>query len=75
LYAPFINICRYLQISADIADASRYLVTSEISSRDLITADKETGKEFIASHFCFVRNKTVSQNLVKITGSSRGDGV
>ena len=51
LYAlTFINICRYLQISRH---ASRYLVMSEILSRDLIPADRRNGKRVYCFSFLF----------------------
>ena len=58
-------------ISADSRHASRYSghVSRSVDICHVIwyLQIEETGKEFIASHFCFVRNKTVSKSLVKIS--------
>jgi hypothetical protein len=65
--ADICNICRYLQISADIcrylqisADICRYLVTpadiwsrQQISSRDMIAADRRNGKGVYRFSFLF----------------------
>ena len=50
LHKKYLHISRYLQISGH---ASRYLVTLEISSRDLITADRRNGKGVYCISFLF----------------------